>query len=170
MKHRIFGKKLGRNHNERQALFRSLTRSMFTHGAIETTEAKAKAVLPLVEKLSSVIVSKPELTARRELFRYLQDQTWVNNVVTTFKATYADQKSNFTKLTKVKFRQGDNSLVVKLSFTKPVKFSVSKPEKEEVKKEVKKAEKQPKKDIKKTVAKKPTKTVKKEVKVEKETQ
>ncbi len=159
MKHRIFGKKLGRNHNERQALFRSLTRSMFTHGSIETTDAKAKAVIPLVERLASTIVSKPELTARREMFRHLQDQTWVNNVVTTFKSTFGDQKSNFTKVTKIKYRYGDNALVVKLSFVKPVKFSVKK---EEV--AVEKVE--PK--AKKTVAKKAVKTVKK-VKAVKET-
>lgn len=156
MKHRIFGKKLGRNFNERKALFRSQVRSMFIHGAIETTDAKAKALIPLVEKLSSIIVSKEELTARRELFRYLQDQTWVNNVVTTFKATFGDQKSNFTKVTKIKYRYGDNALVVKLSFVKPVKFSAKKEVVETVK-------------AKKELAKKPVKKTEKKVKAVKET-
>jgi large subunit ribosomal protein L17 len=159
MKHRIFGKKLGRNHNERQALFRSQTRSMFIHGTIKTTEAKAKAVAPLIEKLSSVIISKPELTAKRELYRYLQDQNWVNNVYSTFKSTFGEQKSNFTKMTRIKFRYGDNALVTSLSFVKPVKFSVKK---ETVKKEEAKDKKPAK------TAKKPVKAAKK-VKAVKET-
>ncbi|MEI8067469.1 MAG: 50S ribosomal protein L17 [Candidatus Shapirobacteria bacterium] len=158
MKHRIFGKKLGRNHNERKALFTSMTRSMFTHGSIKTTEAKAKAVVSLVERLSNVIITKSELTAKRELFRYLQDQTWVNNVCATFKATFGEQSSNFTRIKRIKYRYGDNALVVSLSFVKEIKFETKKPkvEKEEKadKKAVKKIVKTEKKAIKKPVVKK----------------
>jgi len=133
MKHRIAGKKLGRNFNERKALLKSLTRSMFTHGAIETTEAKVKAVLPMVEKLANIIITKEELTAKRELFKVLQDQHWVNRVVANFKSVFGDQKSNFTTIQKIKRRYGDDALIVKFSFVKAVNF---KPEvKEEVKKE-----------------------------------
>lgn len=133
MKHRIAGKKLGRNFNERKALLKSLTRSMFTHGAIETTEAKVKAVLPMVEKLANTIITKEELTAKRELFKVLQDQHWVNRVVANFKSVFGDQKSNFTTIQKIKHRYGDDALIVKFSFVKAVNF---KPEvKEEVKKE-----------------------------------
>jgi len=133
MKHRIAGKKLGRNFNERKALLKSLTRSMFTHGAIETTEAKVKAVLPMVEKLANTIITKEELTAKRELFKVLQDQHWVNRVVANFKSVFGDQKSNFTTIQKIKHRYGDDALIVKFSFVKAVNF---KPEvKEEVKKD-----------------------------------
>jgi len=133
MEHRIAGKKLGRNFNERKALLKSLTRSMFTHGAIETTDAKVKAVVPMVEKLANIIMTKEELTAKRELFRVLQDQHWVNRVVANFKAVFGDQKSNFTTIQKIKRRYGDDALIVKFSFVKAVNF---KPEvKEEVKKE-----------------------------------
>ena len=150
MKHRIFGKKLGRNHNERKALFNSQTRSMFIHGAIQTTEAKAKALVSTIESLSNTIITKPELIAKRQLFRYLQDQTWVNNVVSKFKETFGQQSSNFTQITRVRHRFGDDALIVKLSFVKPVKFEKSKPKKVEekavskkitAKKTVKKAEK-----------------------------
>ena len=84
MKHRIFGKKLGRNHNERKALFSSLTKAMFISGSINTTQARATAIVSTIESLSNTIITKPDLVARRELFRVLQDQTWVNNVVTKF--------------------------------------------------------------------------------------
>ncbi|MFA6184930.1 MAG: L17 family ribosomal protein [Candidatus Shapirobacteria bacterium] len=139
MKHRIAGKKLGRNFNERKSLLKSLTRSMFTHGAIETTDAKVKAVVPMVEKLANIIITKEELTAKRELFKVLQDQHWVNRVVVNFKSVFGDQKSNFTTIQKIKRRFGDDALIVKFSFVKPVNF---KPEiKEEIKKTVIKKEK-----------------------------
>ncbi|MFA5532489.1 MAG: L17 family ribosomal protein [Candidatus Shapirobacteria bacterium] len=158
MKHRVFGKKLGRNHNERQALFRSLTRSMFIYGSINTTEAKAKSVVSTIESLSNTIISKPELTAKRELFKTLQDQTWVNNVVKTFKEVFGDQTSNFTQMTRIKRRFGDDALIVKLSFVKPIKFE----QKKEVKVEDKKTNKKEIKASKKT--KEDKKVVKKEVK------
>ena len=134
MKHRIFGKKLGRNHNERKALFNSLTKAMFISGSINTTQARATAVVSIIEKLSNVIITKPDLYARRELFKVLQDQTWVNNVFKTFKEIFGEQSSNFTKITKIKRRFGDDALIVKLSFVKPIKFEIKKEVKPEIKK------------------------------------
>jgi len=160
MKHRIAGKKLHRNFDEKRALLRSLTRSMFTHGAIETTDAKVKAVVPMVEKLANIIMTKEELTAKRELFRVLQDQHWVNRVVANFKSVFGDQTSNFTTIQKIKRRYGDDALIVKFSFVKAVNF---KPEiKEEVKKETKKIIK--KVAVKKEKPAKKVKAVKKESK------
>jgi len=161
MKHRIAGKKLHRTFNERKALLRSQARSMFTYGAIQTTEAKVKAVIPTVEKLANIIITKEELTAKRELFKVLQDQTWVNRVVANFKAVFGDQKSNFTTTQKIKRRYGDDALIVKLSFVKPISFLPEK--KEEVKKEVKKVVAK-KAVVKKTEPAKKAKTVKKETK------
>ncbi|MDD2225060.1 MAG: L17 family ribosomal protein [Candidatus Shapirobacteria bacterium] len=160
MKHRIAGKKLHRNFDEKRALLRSLTRAMFTHGAIETTDAKVKAVVPMVEKLANIIMTKEELTAKRELFRVLQDQHWVNRVVANFKSVFGDQTSNFTTIQKIKRRYGDDALIVKFSFVKAVNF---KPEiKEEVKKETKKIIK--KVAVKKEKPAKKVKAVKKESK------
>jgi len=135
MKHRIDGKKLCRNFNERKALIKSLTRSMFTYGAIKTTQAKVQAIIPTVEKLANIIITKEELTAKRELYKVLQDQHWVNRVVTNLKSVFGDQKSNFTTVEKIKRRFGDDALIVKISFTKPVNFQPEK--KEEVKKDKK---------------------------------
>jgi large subunit ribosomal protein L17 len=153
MKHRIFGKKLGRNHNERKALFNSLTKAMFISGSINTTQARATAIVSTIEKLSNTIITKPDLFARRELFKVLQDQTWVNNVFKTFKETFGEQSSNFTKITKIKRRFGDDALIVKLSFVKPIKFEIKKEKKVETKKNDKKDPKKikdTKKNIKET--------------------
>jgi large subunit ribosomal protein L17 len=149
MRHRIFGKKLGRNYNERKALFNAQTRSMFIYGSIQTTEAKAQAVVSILESLSNTIITKPELIAKRELFRYLQKQSWVNNVVSKFKETFGQQTSNFTRITRVKRRFGDDALIVKLEFIKPIKFEKDKPKKVE--------EKTNKKNVSKKTNKKETK-------------
>lgn len=158
MKHRIFGKKLGRNHNERKALFKCQLRSVLTYGGIETTETKAKALIPLVEDICTKIITKSDLVARRELFRFIQDQNFVNNAVNSIKSAFGEQSSNFTKITKIKRRQGDDSVIVKLSFVKPVIFE-KKVEKEEIKKETKKVNKPIKKEkvVKQPKTKKETK-------------
>ena len=51
MRHQVSGKKLSRDSGQRKALFKSLINSLVTRGQIKTTESKAKAVRPLVEKL-----------------------------------------------------------------------------------------------------------------------
>jgi len=152
MKHRIFGKKLGRNHNERQALIRSLVKAIFIHGSIQTTMAKSELIVSSVESLSTTIMTKPELTAKRELFKTLQNQAWVNNVVKTMKETFSGQTSNFTQTVKVGKRFGDDSLMVKLSFIKPVKFEITKAKKVKEKADKKAESKKPvvKKVVKKT--------------------
>jgi large subunit ribosomal protein L17 len=150
MNHRIFGKQLGRNHHERQALIKSLSKSLFTYGAIETTRSKAQSVVSTVEMLANRITTKDAVTAQRELSKWFQDRGFVKDVYDTFKATFAGQTSNFTKMWKVKFRQGDDALIVKLAFIKPYAL-----------KKVEKVEKV-KKEAKKVVAKKPV--VKKETK------
>lgn len=132
MRHRVFGKKLGRNHNQRKALINGMVRSMFTYGYLETTDAKAKTCLRVVENLAAS-ATKADLNSRKELFRYLQDQAWVNRVADKMSTEFKGQTSNFTKITKIKRRFGDNALMVKLSFIKPINFQAEK--KVEVKKE-----------------------------------
>ena len=128
------GKKLGRNFNERKSLWTAQVRSMFIYGKIKTTEAKVKSVIPIIEKLCSNISSIAPLDARRLLYTYLQNRTWVNNVYTTFKKEFGERKSNFTKSLKLYRRYGDDALMVELSFVKPITFSKNKVKKEIIKK------------------------------------
>ncbi|HWS48554.1 MAG TPA: L17 family ribosomal protein [Candidatus Methanoperedens sp.] len=119
MRHRISGRQLGRNINERQSLYRSQLRSLFTYGFIKTTTAKAKSIMPLAEKIAAAAV-KADLNSRRYIFTFFQDRNVVNNIVTAFSTTFSGQTQNFTQMNNVKFRQGDNALIVKLSFIKEI--------------------------------------------------
>jgi large subunit ribosomal protein L17 len=159
MNHRIFGKQLGRNHHERQALIKSLSKSLFTYGAIETTRAKAQLVIPTVEDLANCIMTKDVIIAQREMAKYFQDRNFVKDVYDTFKSVFSGQTSNFTKFWNVKLRQGDDALIVKLSFVKP--YTIIKPTEKPAENKDKKSDKKPavekKLAAKKSVVKKESK-------------
>lgn len=152
MKHRIIGKKLGRNHNQRQALFRSLTRSFFEKGSMETTDAKSKAISPLINKLTLYVLRKDVVLASRRLNKYINDKHLVSSIIKAVKGQLDGINGNFLKTTRIKYRVGDNSLIVRLEFVKPYTLapkSETKVENKKVSKEVKKETKAPKKVTKK---------------------
>lgn len=122
MNHRKFGIKLGRNRREREALFKSLVRSVFTHGSIQTTEAKARSVVSIIEKLGNHIATKDKLITLRELSTYIQDKNLVSQIYASFKTAFPTETSNFTSYSRVKIRQGDDALIVKFGFVKPYKL------------------------------------------------
>lgn len=145
MRHRNFGKKLGRTHNQRQALFKTMARQLFTYGAIETTAARSTAVKPFVEKLARQALQN-NLRGRRELFAAFQDRTLVNTLSTKFAAVFADHHGTFLKEINIKRRQGDDALIVKLSLVKP--FNLAPEEKKTEVKVEKKADAKIKKVVK----------------------
>lgn len=66
MRHRMAGRKLGRNTPHRKAMWRNMAVSLFTHGQITTTLPKAKSVKPLVEKIITV-AKRGDINARRRI-------------------------------------------------------------------------------------------------------
>lgn len=77
MRHRISGRQLSRNTAHRKALRRNMAASLFEHGTIRTTVAKAKEVKPFVEKLIT-LARKGTLDARRRVIAILQDRDIVD--------------------------------------------------------------------------------------------
>ena len=86
MRHRKAGRHLGRSSGHRQALYRNLMTELFRHERIQTTEAKARAVRPLAERL----VTKAR-TARPERVVELAKQRDVKKLSAWFNAKRADQ-------------------------------------------------------------------------------
>jgi len=76
MRHRVSGKKLNRTASHRRALRRNMAASLFEHGAIRTTEAKAKELRRFAERLIT-IARKGTLHARRQVTQLLQDRRMV---------------------------------------------------------------------------------------------
>jgi len=114
MRHKVFGKKLGRDYDHRRALLKNLARSFFANnGQLKTTLPKAKAVRGMIEKIITR-ARKGDLSARRWLFRLFQDQKTVNQVVDTFGKKFAKRQGGYTKLVKLSIRKGDNATIVRL--------------------------------------------------------
>jgi len=129
MRHRIAGKKLSLNHNQRKALFKNLINSLILHEQIRTTEAKAKAVRLLVEKL--ITKGKEQtLHARRLIAAFLQNKKAVNKIVDELAPLFKKRPGGYTRIVRLGERRGDNAPMVKLEL-------VERPEKEEKKKEKK---------------------------------
>lgn len=139
MRHRLHTKKLSRTTNQRRSLIKNQIRSLLTNGSIKTTMAKAKAIKLLAEKYCQKAL-KADLTSRRFLYSLFQNRHTVINFEKSLTESFANHKSSFFNIIKLKNRQGDDALIVKLYFVKPFVYKQT-----EVKtKEDDKAKKSPK--------------------------
>ncbi len=107
MRHNVKGRKLGRTTSHRKALLRNLARSLFIHGRITTTEAKAKEARRIVEKLIT-LGKKGELTSRRRALEILPDKDVVK-LVWGMAETYRDRPGGCTRVIKLGPRKGDGA-------------------------------------------------------------
>ncbi len=118
MRHRKSGRKLGRDTAHRKALFINLARSFFSNqGKVTSTLAKLRAVQPKIEKMIT-LARKADLVSRRRLYRYFQDQDFVNQVVEKFGKKLEKSPGGYTRIVKLKKRRGDNATVARLELVK----------------------------------------------------
>lgn len=110
MRHRNKKAILGRPSDQRKALMRNLLTSFFEHGSLQTTQAKAKALKSAAEKLVTKARRKDDMNAIRELKKVLYTETASRNALQF--ARTSKRLSGFTRATKVRYRAGDNALMV----------------------------------------------------------
>jgi len=147
MRHKVFGEKLSRDHDHRQALFKNLARGFFIHnGQVKTTYAKAKAVQSLIERMITR-AKKVDLASRRWLFRFFQDQKFVNNIVKIFGTKFTKRNGGYTRIIKLTKRKGDDAIIVRLESVEEIKAPEPEKEKKADKKD-KKIKKETKKEVK----------------------
>lgn len=104
-------RKLSRNTSQRRALLRSLTTEFFREGRIETTEARAKEVRKVAEKMIT-LAKKGDLEARRRATAFLLDKAVVKTLFETKVKTYAERQGGYTRINKVGSRRGDGASLV----------------------------------------------------------
>ncbi len=121
MRHRVFGKKLGRSSAQRKALRRSLVTDLFRHEAIQTTHAKAQAIRGQAEKL--ITLAKRSLTsgdpiqivnARRRAAAGLNDPDVVKKLFDEIAPRYEQRPGGYTRIYKLGPRLGDAAPMVLL--------------------------------------------------------
>jgi len=110
MRHNIKGRRLNRSINHRKALFRNLTTELFRHNRIKTTEAKAKAIQPMVEKLVT-LARRGDLHSRRQAARDITDPAVLQKLFDEIGPGMEARPGGYTRIYKLGARRGDGANV-----------------------------------------------------------
>ena len=106
MRHRKAGKELGRNPSHRRAMLRNMVTSLFKYEQIVTTDAKAKALRPVAEKMIT-LAKRGDLHARRQALAYIQDKGVTHRLFDEIKDRYLDRQGGYVRVIKKSTRKGD---------------------------------------------------------------
>ena len=113
MAHRIDGRKLGRPTDHRLALFRNLVTDLLRHEKIITTEAKAKEVRGLAERVITM-GKRGDLHARRRAMGFVYDKKVVEKVFDELGPRYATRPGGYSRMVKLGPRLGDGARMAQL--------------------------------------------------------
>ena len=102
------GARLGGSPAHQRLILSNLATQLFEHGRITTTEAKARTLRPLAEKLITK-AKKGDLHNRREVLKVVRDKSVVHVLFTEIAPRYAERPGGYTRITKVGPRKGDNA-------------------------------------------------------------
>lgn len=117
MRHRRKGKTLDRKAGPRRALMRNLATSVILYEHVNMTEAKAKAVRPMVERLITRGRVK-SLANRRELMKVLMHESAVNKILEELGPRYAIRPGGYTRIIKLNPRKGDGAEIAQIQLVK----------------------------------------------------
>jgi len=106
MRHGNYGGKLGRTSAHRQALFRNLVTSLVEHERVETTDAKAKQVRRIAERMIT-LGKRGDLHARRLAMRVLRSREAASKVFGDLAERYKKRAGGYTRIVKTRTRVGD---------------------------------------------------------------
>ena len=113
MRHKVAGRKLGRASGHRRAMYRNLVTDLLGYEKITTTEAKAKEVRSLAEKMIT-LGKKGGLHSRRQALSFIIDKKLADKVFTDLASRYAERPGGYTRIIKLGPRLGDGAAMVRL--------------------------------------------------------
>lgn len=113
MRHRKSGRHLNRSAGQRRALFRSLTAALLWNGKMVTTEAKAKAIRPQVERLIT-LAREDDQARRRQAMSRLSSQRVVEKLFTEIAPNYRERSGGYTRIVRIGARLGDGAMMVQI--------------------------------------------------------
>jgi large subunit ribosomal protein L17 len=106
MRHRCVGRKFGREADHRNAMMKNLVISLFQHGKIETTQAKAKEMRSLAERVITY-GKKGSLHHKRLAFSVVHDHALVKRIFDEIAPKYTNRNGGYTRIIKTRIRRGD---------------------------------------------------------------
>jgi ribosomal protein L17 len=102
------GPRLGSGPSHERLLLGTLAEQLFEHGKITTTQAKAKRLRPLAEKLIT-FAKKGDLAARRQVMATISNKSVVHTLFTEIGPRFGERNGGYTRITKINPRKGDNA-------------------------------------------------------------
>jgi large subunit ribosomal protein L17 len=97
----------------------NLATALFEHGAITTTEARAKRVRPLAERMIT-FAKRGDLHARRQVMTVIRDKSVVHVLFEEIGPRYATRPGGYTRITKIGPRKGDNAPMAVIELCEPL--------------------------------------------------
>ncbi len=117
MRHKVSGRKFGRSTEERLAMYRNLVTDLLDHEKITTTEAKAKEIRGMAERMIT-LGKDGKLGARRRALAFIYDEKVTDKVFTELATRYASRTGGYTRISKLGPRLGDGAPMVQLELIK----------------------------------------------------
>jgi len=117
MRHQISGRRFDRPTDERMAMYRNLVASLFSSEKMITTEAKAKEIRPVAERMIT-LGKKGGLSARRRALAFIYDEHVVDKLFSDIAPRYAERAGGYTRITKIGPRQGDCAPMAQIELVK----------------------------------------------------
>ncbi len=106
MRHRLAGKRLGRNTSHKRAMLRNMVTSLFEHERLVTTTPKAKELRRVADKMIT-LAKRGDLHARRQALSYIRDKNIVAKLFDEIKESYMDRNGGYTRIIQTGNRVGD---------------------------------------------------------------
>jgi large subunit ribosomal protein L17 len=108
------GARLGGSPSHQRLIVANLATALFEHGKITTTEAKARVLRPVAEKLitkakKAELGTTQSLAQRREVLKTIHNKSVVHALFTEIAPTFAERPGGYTRITKIGPRKGDNA-------------------------------------------------------------
>lgn len=113
------GPRLGGGPAHERLMLANLATALFEHGRITTTEAKAKRLRPLAERLIT-FAKRGDLHARRRVLTVVRDKSVVHTLFTEIGPQYAGRPGGYTRITKIGPRKGDNAPMAIIELVEPM--------------------------------------------------
>jgi large subunit ribosomal protein L17 len=109
------GKRFGGSSAHQKAMFGNLVASMIAAEAIVTTEAKAKAIRPVMEKVVTK-AKKGGVHNHRQVVGFIRDKDMAHKLFEEIAPRYADRNGGYTRILKLGPRHGDNAPMARIEF------------------------------------------------------